>query len=277
MKEAVKIKNKLILFFLLTSILVLSACSKAECKISGDCIQKTCTISKCQDKKCIYTPQANCCGNDVKDPLENGRLGNQCTCPQDYGKCEGKAKVKVRDKLVDAAYAHYFCDADNKCLLGIEKNDIASQNFLDNINSVSFKASSVIRYNKPFDMRRDTFEIKITLDDAGKDFVLPLTVTGVKVLFTGENSRSELLVADKILESSISNVGDSLTILVPLNLEYRPQEVEESGSIRYSIDYTHIKKVSAGRAPDGTTIYKEETARDKFFAPSKPIFLVRTE
>ena len=77
MKEAVKIKNKLILFFLLTSILILSACSKAECKISADCIQKTCTISKCQDKKCDYTPQANCCGNGVKDSIENGKPGNQ--------------------------------------------------------------------------------------------------------------------------------------------------------------------------------------------------------
>ena len=122
-----------------------------------------------------------------------------------------------------------------------------------------------------------TFEIKLTLDDASKDIILPLNLVSVKILFTSDRSRSELLVAEKTLDNAISNVGDSVTISVPLNLDYKPQEVEESGSVRYNIDYTHAKNVPIGRASDGTTLYKEETVRDKFFAPSKPVFLVRTE
>ncbi len=236
-----------------------------------------CQISKCEVKKCAYTPQANCCGNGIKDQLENGRLGNRCTCPQDYGKCEGKPQVKVTGKMEDALYAHYFCDFENRCALGVERKDVTSQNFLDAINAAYFKASFVVRYDKPFDMRRDSFEIKLTLDDTSKDMVLPLHILGVKILFTGATSRSELLIAEKSLDSVINSVGDSVTIDVPLNLDYKPQEVEEAGSIRYNIDYTHGKNVPNGRAADGTTLYKEEPVRDRFFAPAKPVFLVRTE
>ena len=278
MQEAVIIKKiKPILFLLIAaSLVIISGCSKAECKISADCIQKTCGVSKCEDKKCVYTPQSNCCGNGIKDPLENGRTGNQCSCPQDYGKCEGKAKVIFRGKEEDAQYAHYFCDFENKCALGVERKDIASQNFLDTMDAAYFKASSVLRYNKPFDMKRDTFEIKLTLDDAPKDLVLPIKITGVNLLFTGDSSRSELLIAEKKLDRTINNVDDSVTISVPLNLDYKPQEVEESGSFRYTIDYTHSKKVPDSRAADGTIIYKTEQVRDKFFAPAKQVFLVRT-
>lgn len=259
------------------ALLVIAGCSKSECRVSADCIQKTCSISKCQDKKCAYTPQANCCGNGIRDPLENGRPGNKCTCPQDFGLCEGKATVKVGGKVQDALYAHYFCDVDNRCALGVERKDIASQNFLDSINAAYFKASSVLRYNKPFDMKRDAFEIKLTLDDAGSDMSLPLTLTGIKILYTGDSSRSEQLIAEEDLDNPISAVGESVTVRIPLNLDYKPQEAEESGSIRYNIDYTHAKKVPSGRAPDGTNLYREEIVRDRFFAPPKPVFLVRTE
>jgi len=255
---------------------ILSGCKKAECQTSSDCSSKTCSVSKCEEKTCVYTPQANCCGNGVKDAIESGLQGNECTCPQDYGKCEGIPKIKVGVREEDAVYAKYLCNNFNQCVLGVESQEIAAQNFLDSIIVGFFKASSVVRYNKPFDMSKDSFEFKITLDDANKDLVLPLRITSIRVLFNGQNSRSELLVAEKSLNSIINNIGESVTIFVPLNLNYKPEEVEESGSMRYTIDYNYLKEVPSGVNPDGSTSTKLETVREKYTSPAKQVFFVKT-
>ena len=273
-----KIKsNKFLLFLLLiVSILILSSCGKAECKTSSDCPSQPCKISKCEDRKCAYTTKANCCGNRINESIENGKPGNKCTCPQDYGKCEGKAQVKIGSRTEDAAYAQYYCDYNNECVLGVDKKDVLPQNVLDTINTGFFKASSVLKYNKPFDMNRDIFEVKITLDDIHKDLVLPVKITGIKSLFNGDYSRSELLIAEKSLDNFLSSIGESTAISVPLNLGYRPQEAEEAGSLKYVVDYSYTKKVPSGRTPSGDTLYKEEISREKFNSPTKQAFFVRT-
>ncbi len=273
-----KTNSKYVLFLLLAiSLIILSSCGKAECKTSSDCSSRPCTLSKCEDKKCSYITQSNCCGNRINESIENGKPGNKCTCPQDYGKCEGKAKVKIGSRIEDAIYAGYYCDYNNECILGVEKSDVLPQNVLDTINTGFFKASSVLKYNKPFDMSRDVFEVKITLDDSHKDLVLPVKITGIKMLFNSDYSRSELLIAEKSLDNSLSSIGESTAISVPLNLGYRPQEAEEAGSLRYTIDYSYTKKVSSGRTPGGDTIYKEEISREKFNSPAKQVFFVRAE
>ena len=270
--------NKPLLFLLLViSLLILSSCEKAECKASSDCSSRICTISKCEDKKCVYAAQPNCCGNRINESIESGKPGNKCTCPQDYGKCEGKPKVKAGSRVEDAVYARYYCDYNNECVLGVEKKDVLPQNVLDIVNTGFFKASSVLKYNKPFDMSSDVFELKITLDDTHKDLVLPVKITGVRILFTGDYSRSELLIAEKSFENPLNSIGESTTISVPLNLGYRPQEAEESGLMRYAIDYSYTKEVPSGKAPSGDTLYNEETSREKFNSPTKQAFFVRAD
>ncbi len=174
-------------------MIVISGCAKAECKTNLDCSGRTCYASKCEEKKCVYTLLKNCCGNRINDSTENGKPGNQCTCPQDYGACEGKGKIKIGSRVEDARYVHYFCSDDERCILGAEKRDVAPQNFLDTINPGFFKASSVARYNKPFEVSGDSFEFAIALDDTHKDLVLPIQLTKAKVLFSSEYTRAELL------------------------------------------------------------------------------------
>ena len=265
----------LVVFFVIVSITIIS-CIKVECRTSSDCQSKTCALSQCEDRKCIYAPQQNCCGNRINETTEDGKPGSQCTCPQDYGKCEGKAKIRIGSRTEDASYVHYYCNADSKCVLGVEKNDVVPQNFLDAINPGFFKASSIERYNKPFDISKDSFEFRINMDDVGKDLVLPVRLTNIKVLYSGESSRVELLIADKEIEGVLNGVGDQYIIKVPPTLNYKPHEVEESGAIRYSIDHTYIKKVASGRTANGTNIYSNEIVRSTFTSPSKPIFLVRS-
>ncbi len=260
----------------MAAIFILSGCAKPECEKTSDCISKTCTSTLCQSNKCVSTPVTNCCGNGAKEATEDGKPGDKCTCPQDYGKCEGKGKIKYGLREEDAKYVHYFCDTSRKCVLGVETPDIAPQNFLDSINNGYFKASAITKYNKPFDINKDQFEIKLTLDDANKDLVFPIKLTNVKMLLSASSSNSELLVSEKNLDVSLGSIGDIALIQVPLNLDYRPQEIEESGSIRYSIDYTFTRQVPSGTSSDGKTLYKNEIAREKHSAPNKQVFFVRT-
>ena len=271
----VKINRSLLFFFLIAAIVVISGCAKAECKTSSDCLSRQCTIPTCEEKKCVYGSQPNCCGNRINESIEDGKPGNQCTCPADYGKCEGKGKVKAGARTEDAAYVRYYCSADNRCVLGVEKNDIIPQNFLDSINPGTFQASSVIKYNKPFDVAKDNFEFRIALDNTGKETVLPIRLAKIKLLFSGESARIEQLIADQDMDYALNGVGDSVKINVPLNLNYRPKEAEEAGSLRYLVDYTHKKQVLIGKV-NGTNIFANETVRAAFTAPIKPVFFVRS-
>ena len=259
------------------AVLVAIACAKSECKVSADCPQKACSAPRCDSSKCVSNPIPNCCGNGVPESLENGKAGNKCTCPQDYGKCEGKGKVQVGSKAEDAKYAHYYCSSQSECIMGVESKDASAQNFLDSISGEYFKASAVLRFNKPFDMSKDAFEIKITLDDANKNMVLPVKFNNLRILLSTESSRGELLVADKNFENEVYAVGNTTTINVPLNLDYKPQQVEELGTMRYTLDYSYNKKILIGTSADGTPNYRQELARERFNSPAKQVFLVRSD
>jgi len=202
--------------------------------------------------------------------------GNKCTCPQDFGKCEGKAKVKVGSRTEDARYVKNFCSDENECVFGVEQSDLQSQNFLDAINSGFFKATSVISYNRPFDVAKDEFELKISLDDTMKDIVLPVQITRIKMLYSGAASRSELLISDIPLNIELNSIGQEAIIDAGINLEYKPSQAEEIGSVKYSIDYSFTKKISAGKNPDGSTIYNTEVVRSNFKSATKPVFFFKS-
>ena len=270
------LKRKLITLSLLVLALLIVSCSKPECKVSSDCAQNTCVKASCAKEKCVYSQKENCCGNEAKDKLEDGKPGNSCTCEADYGKCEGKGKVKQGSRTIDATYAHYYCQND-ECILGVEADDKSAQNFLDSINMFYFKASSVLAYTKPFDMSSDYFELTLTLDDVNKDLVFPIKLIRINILYTSPSTKSEQLIAEQQLDNSITKIGQQVFLRVPLNLDYKPQEVEETGSLRYTLDYSYTKRVPNGKNADGTTAYSNEQARDKFTSPTKQVLFVKSE
>jgi len=267
--------DKFILFLLLIAVLfIVTSCAKAQCKTSSDCASRICAVSKCEDKKCVYTQQNNCCGNRINETIESGRPGNKCTCPQDYGKCDGKPKVKVGSKMQDAAYAIYHCNDFQECVIGVSEKDISPQNILDSININYFKASSIIRYNHPFEISRNAFEIKFTLDDVEKELLFPIELKKIKILYSGESLRSEQLIAEHDLDILFQSIGEETTITAHLNLGYKPRQIEESGSFKYVIDYSHVKNVQLGRGSDGSISYSQETVRNQFTSTPKKVFFV---
>src|SRR3989338_8316155 len=115
-----KIKFKFLLFVVASFMLLalINGCAKpVECKIDSDCEKRTCSVASCVDNKCKYSTVQNCCGNKIKESSEDGKVGNSCTCPEDYGICEGKAKVQVGGRTYDAEYLQYICKND-ECISG---------------------------------------------------------------------------------------------------------------------------------------------------------------
>ena len=275
----IKINRNGIALFLIALLMVLSACqkTKVECTKSSECLQKTCNVPKCDANKCVYSLQKNCCGNGLQDETENGKPGNKCTCPQDYGKCDGKGRVKAQGRLQNTTYLYYHCSKEDKCIFGINEKDIEIQNFPDTISAGFFKAGMLVTFNKPFDIDKDSLKIKISLDDLGKDILPPIELTKLKLFYSSELSRTEQQIAEKELQSKLISIGDEVLIEAPMNLGFRPREVEETGTFRYSIDYRYAKHVASGRSLDGLTIYTNETARNTFNSVAKPIFFVKSE
>lgn len=262
---------------IIVSIIAIS-CSKPECRANSDCASKKCFSSKCENDKCLYYYQSSCCGNKLMEGIEDDKPGNKCTCPSDYGRCEGRGKVKIGLKTEDAKYLHYYCSNDEQCVLGVLESDIFHENFLDTMTSGFFKASSIVKYNTPFDIKNDAFEYTINLEDVNKNLAFPIELKKIRLMLNSE-AAAEMLIAEQELgsDSSLNDIGDKVVIRVPLNLGYKPREIEQAGTVRYIIDYTYTKNVPSGKLPDGTTIYSREFIREKFNAPSKKVFFVRTE
>lgn len=271
-------ENKWLLSLLFIVSIIAISCSKPECGADSDCSSKKCFSSKCENDKCLYRSRGSCCGNKLMDSIEDDKPGNKCTCPSDYGKCEGRGKIKVGLKTEDAKYMRYYCSNDEQCVLGAAESDIFHENFLDTMTSGFFKASSIVKYNTPFDINNDAFEYTINLEDANKNLAFPIELKKIRLMLNSEVA-AEMLIAEQELGSDISlnDIGDKVVISVPLNLGYKPREIEQAGVVRYIIDYTYTKNVPSGKAPDGTTIYSQELVREKFNAPSKKVFFIRTE
>lgn len=275
----VKINRHEIFFLLALVLLVLSACAKkeVECATSADCLQKACHISRCAEDKCSYNMQTNCCGNGLQEGTENGKPGNKCSCPKDYGACEGRGRVGIGGRTQNTTYIYYHCNEKEECVFGINEKDIEIQNFYDTISIGFFKASVLVTYNKPINVNRGTFKFRISLDDAGKDIVLPVTLTKLKLFYSPDLSRAEQIISEKELDSNVANIGDEILIEAPLGLGYKPKEVEETGSFRYVIDYKYEKSIATGKAPNGSFIYSNELVRSSFNSLAKPVFFVKSE
>ncbi len=142
------------LAFFIAVLLLLAACGKAECKKDVDCIRSHFT-GKCEEKKCVYTPIPNECGNKK---CETSNKEDKCSCPVDCGLCEGK---------VDGSQFLVQQCIQDKCIEDVEESQVKPYfSTADvSISGDKFKIDTV--YPQPFNMKKDTFSITVTLADQG--------------------------------------------------------------------------------------------------------------
>ena len=140
---------KAFLFIFLTiSLLVLSACTKAECKANSDCFKQH-YISSCFEKKCVYSPIAGECGNGL---CETNAGENKCTCPDDCGICAGPVSPNMEQTCVR-----------NACLESVLPEKIKPIASSAELAAGGDKIRITTSYNQPFNMRSDLFNVKFSI------------------------------------------------------------------------------------------------------------------
>lgn len=198
----------------------------------------------------------NCCGNSVKEATEDGLPGNECTCPADYGACEGAATIEIRNREYPAKYLKKFCDSNNQCVFGVDPDEVVERKLVDERSTSFFTLETQTTFNNPFNIQKDRFHFKIILRDGSEELVLPIKIISVKL------KEGEILYGEKTVNNVLNNIGESVSTIIPVS--YQPAEVEEERPISYKIDYEYTKRVKKDRNPDGTYNYDEAIERESF-------------
>jgi len=144
-------QKRFIVILSIVALLILIACTKAECKTAADCTAKSSkafTIS-CAASKCVYNPIPGVCGNYQCETGET--KGN---CELDCGKCEGK--VAGSQYLV-------YSKTGNTCVQDVPIALIQPVYSTADVPSAGdrFKIDTI--YNQPFNMKKDVFKLTFTL------------------------------------------------------------------------------------------------------------------
>jgi len=146
--------RRILLILSVIALLILAAC-KTECKVDGDCDKRPANAftAKCVDKKCVYTPVPGVCGNGLCDGNENG-----CNCATDCGECKGAVQ--------NSKYLLKSCVQD-QCVETVPEEKVKPVYLSSEQGSSGDKFKLDTIYNQPFNMRKDTFDVTLTLSSQG--------------------------------------------------------------------------------------------------------------
>jgi len=250
-KEVFKIR-KITLAIIIIGMLFLAGCG-GECKTSTDCkATNKCDMVNCVEKKCSHNFKPNCCGNGQEDALENGKPGSKCSCPEDYGACEGRGKIEYRqDKFMDTKFLQRFCEG-NECIFGVPKENIVDKQLVDEKEFSFFTLGTIITYKEPFDITADSFKFRFTLKDDSADLVYPIKLTSIQVL------RASEMLGEKVMTTEFIAVGNSDEVIVPLS--YTTTKLEEyDQALGFKLYYEYTKRIKISSEE-----YREELVRDSY-------------
>ncbi len=222
---------KLKSFFLIAVILVFLAGCGGECKINSDC-KKPYFTGECVNKKCVFTPIPDECGNGACESSEN-----KCSCPVDCGICQGS----------NGPYLKYQC-INNKCVDAVPL-DLIKPVYLSSettISGITFKVTS--DFNNPFNLKKDLFKLKFSLMN------IPSTIEDIvlkRVELKGvTKDRRTVTLYDKSINRPLFLEADVLEDLI-LDLTTVETHGELSGlTLKVYFDYS-VVSVSKRTAKSG--------------------------
>ncbi|MBI4440142.1 hypothetical protein HY638_04180 [Candidatus Woesearchaeota archaeon] len=265
----IRLKRVVLIAFLLVVVAVIAGCS--ECKDAVDCAGgSACKSTSCDEGKCTYTAQKDCCGNAIKEKTENGKPGNECTCPEDYGECNGKAAMLIKGKKVDATYLEKGC-VSNSCVYAVDQKRVKSTDLTFEKELSFFTVEILVKFNNPFTVGKDKVDVSFKLKDEKEGLEYPIKITAVK-LIDGQT----LFGAKDGLSGSFEQLQDTYSVSLPIT--YQAPLIEEERAVTLRVDYEYKKSVKTTKNEDGTYNYVAETVRDTFDGKlSKKIFFLFPE
>lgn len=221
MKKSVR---NLLFISLFAVLVVLAACSSAECKASADC-KKTGFTGRCADEVCVYTPIPGVCGN-AECEADAGE--NKCTCGTDCGDCSGSVPGSV--------LLQQTCSSEDKCIVDVPIAKIKQQSITNTVTSAGNTFKITTTFNGPFNFKKDSFSTKIILDNIA-NFVSNIRITGYELSGVDKNKQNVVLV-DQTVNKPV--YGKGAEVEDDLHLDLMTSEVE--GTVtnpQLKIDYEY--------------------------------------
>ncbi|MBW2992822.1 hypothetical protein KY345_06420 [Candidatus Woesearchaeota archaeon] len=170
--------NKLIITFLIISLLLLAGCKEKECKTRTDCPSKgSCWIASCIKNTCDYRAMSGCtCGDgDCKDDE------NPCTCEEDCGECKGTVGDFMEKVCVN-----------NECITqikGQEKTSAEDVITYEESRIVKLQMNLKVFYDNPFNVKKSLMKVNLKIDKKTDD-VSDVKISKIKVIeHTGSKDR----------------------------------------------------------------------------------------
>ncbi|MBW2990972.1 hypothetical protein KY348_04675 [Candidatus Woesearchaeota archaeon] len=231
--------NLLLILSLLISLLFISSCGKgAECSGSSECATgNSCILGRCKEGECVNTIKPDCCGN-AKCEADAGE--NKCTCDQDCGKCEGKAKYTIETsrgpKEIDAKHATYLCK-NSQCIVGVDPASVTAPSFTsDTTIRGGFEAEIVTTLNQPFDTSKDKINIRLKLKNINENVVDGVSFTLLQVVSGNE------LIGEKEIDNKLSSVGDVFVEEITISPAQSIVETEKNLDFNFDYEYTAVER-----------------------------------
>jgi hypothetical protein len=253
--EVVKMKCRNLVFIsILAIVLVLAGCARTECRKNEQCTKPHFTGS-CTDKKCVYEPIPNECGNSL---CERATGENPCTCSEDCGTCTGKS----------GKYLVKQCTASNEC---VEDIPITEQKPITQTRELSVSGSKIsvtTTFAQPFNTRKDQVELEFSLNTLVQN-VQDLAITRLELTGITPDKRTVLL-ADKSLNKQLRGEGSKIKEWLILDFPTADKDGELNAlTLKITADYS---LTSAGASTPKTLTLNHPYQSLKFLwaRPEKP-------
>ncbi|MBW2970269.1 hypothetical protein KY319_04055 [Candidatus Woesearchaeota archaeon] len=240
------------LLVVLAFLLLLSACA-GECKTAADCVGKSraAYTADCVDKTCVYNPIPNTCGNGLCEPPEN-----KCSCSQDCGSCVGK--------VPNSQFLTQQC-VQNQCVEDVAVNLVKPISGSAEQSSAGDKFKFDTIYNQPFNLKKDTFDVVLSLSQLAIQN-REHRVVSMELSATTKDGRTVTLArqnVDKFLWAVGSSVSEDLI------LDYVTVEKEgELSNLVLKVQYEYVIVQAGKKTPRSAVLQNRYREKFVFVNPS---------
>ncbi|MBN1385841.1 hypothetical protein JW968_02565 [Candidatus Woesearchaeota archaeon] len=169
---------------------------------------------------CTHDPIPNRCGNFICESNEN-----KCSCPGDCGPCDGQ----ISDHMTAVCY-------QNDCQSKLAQQSLSTLSA--ELSYTKFKINMESNFNDPFNVNKDSFDIKLELVSVSPDLATVVTINKIELV------EGELLLGkiDLFSENTLQSIRDMKSFSIPVNFPLgEDEESQKQVKVRVHCAYQYSK------------------------------------